>query len=168
MLSANDHFLPIAQVIKSYGTEGEVMISVFPQMPEDLDINEPVFFFFEGLPVPFFFESIDFRGNRARVKFEGIDSLSAADELAKMKIYLPKDRMDEDGNESIFLIGYTLYDEEEQLRGTIRDLHNFGGNLCLAVETPEGEEALYPFHEDLICGLDEENKVLVLSIPEGL
>ena len=168
MLSANDKFLPIAQVIKSYGTEGEVMISVFPQMPEDLDIQEPVFFFFEGLPVPFFFESIDFRGNRARVKFEGIDSLEAADELTKMKIFLPAEQLDTEEDETFFLIGFTLYDATEQLRGTVQDLHDFGGNLCLAVETPDGEEALYPFHEDLICGLDEENKVLVLSIPEGL
>lgn len=168
MHSAQTEFLPIAQVIKSYGTEGEIMISVFPQMPEDLDIDEPVFFYFEGLPVPFFFESLEFRGNRARVKLEGIDTLDAADELARMKIYLPKDRLEVEEDDSLFLIGFSLYDESQHLRGTVRELHDFGGNLCLAVENAEGEEELYPFHEDLIRGIDENQKLLVLSIPEGL
>lgn len=167
MLSADTPLLPIAQVIKSYGTGGEIMVSVFPQWPEDFDETEPVFLYFEGLPVPFFIESLEFRGNRARLRLEGIDSLEAADELAGMKLHLPADRAGGDADEEE-LVGYTLQDTSGSIRGTISALHDFGGNVCLSVTAADGGEQLYPLHEDLIAGFDEERRILILEIPEGL
>jgi len=49
--------LRIAQVLKSNGTEGEVLLSLLDIAPEDIDLQEPVFIEFDGLPVPFYFES---------------------------------------------------------------------------------------------------------------
>ena len=60
--------LRIAQVLKSNGTQGELLISFFDVAPEDIDLQEPVFIEFDGLPVPFYFESFVQRGsNRALV-----------------------------------------------------------------------------------------------------
>ena len=47
---------PIAKVLKSYGSEGEVLIGFRALLPEDIDQEEPVFVEFDGIPVPFFFE----------------------------------------------------------------------------------------------------------------
>ena len=53
----------IAQVLKSNGTDGELLISFFDIGPEDIDLQEPVFIYFDGLPVPFFIRSFRQRGN---------------------------------------------------------------------------------------------------------
>jgi len=45
--------LRIAQVLKSNGTQGELLVSFFDVSPEDIDLEEPVFVYFDGLPVPF-------------------------------------------------------------------------------------------------------------------
>ena len=78
----------IAQVLKSNGTDGELLISFFDIDPEDIDLQEPVFINFDGLPVPFYFESLVRRGvNRALVHLTGVHSLKDADELAGSDIF---------------------------------------------------------------------------------
>ena len=42
------------------------------------------------------------------------------------------------------------------------------GNLCLAVQTKEGQEILLPFHEDLVIGASREDRILQLTVPDGL
>ena len=90
MFPAVDDLLPIAQVLKSYGTQGELLISFLAAMPDDIDLNEPVFLIPEGLPVPFFIEEIQFRGtSKALVRFQDIDSMKEAEQIVGQKLYLP-------------------------------------------------------------------------------
>ena len=57
-------------------------------MPEDIDIEEPVFIYFDGLPVPFFFDSIVRKGNtKAVVRMTGIRTREDADEIAGADIF---------------------------------------------------------------------------------
>ena len=55
MSGAPSDFLRIARVLKSYGNEGEILVGFRELGPEDLNLKEPVFIMFDGLPVPFFF-----------------------------------------------------------------------------------------------------------------
>ena len=81
--------LPIAQVLKSNGSDGELLISFRGFDPEDIDLQEPVFIEFDGLPVPFFFESFTPRGiNRALVRLTGIRNLKDAEEIAGATLFL--------------------------------------------------------------------------------
>ena len=57
MSDSNHNLRQIAQVLKSNGTDGEVAISFRDIAPEDISTEEPVFIYFDGLPVPFFIES---------------------------------------------------------------------------------------------------------------
>ena len=43
----------IGQVLKSNGRDGELLVSFSGIAPEDIDLEEPVFIEFDGLPVPF-------------------------------------------------------------------------------------------------------------------
>lgn len=53
MSRAKSELLQIARVLKSNGTEGEILIGFREISPEDLNQTEPVFITFDGLPVPF-------------------------------------------------------------------------------------------------------------------
>ena len=53
----------VAQVLKSNGTDGELVMGFREIAPEDINLQEPVFIIFDGLPVPFFIESFAKRGN---------------------------------------------------------------------------------------------------------
>ena len=155
--------LRIAQVLKSNGTDGELLISFFDVAPEDIDLQEPVFIEFDGLPVPFYFESFTQRGTgRALVRLTGVRSLKDADELSGAAIYA--DYFEEEDDED--LIGFTVQDPDGTVIGTVTDYEDIPGNTCLWVKRPDGAEVLLPFHEDLVVGLS--SSVLTLRIPDGI
>ena len=158
--------LRIAQVLKSNGTDGELLISFFDVSPEDIDLQEPVFIPFDGLPVPFYFESFIQRGTgRALVRLTGVNSLRDADELAGRPILA--DYFEEEAEDSV--VGWTVYDGNGTRLGVVTDYEDIPGNTCLWVER-EGsrKQQLIPLHEDLVLGMDKKNGTLTLSIPDGL
>ena len=107
-----DNLQQIAQVLKSNGTDGELVMGVREIAPEDSSLNEPVFIVVDGLPVPFFIESFTKRGNsKALVRLTDIRSMEDAEELAGKAVYveeesLPEMTLEEDGYAA--LIGWLL------------------------------------------------------------
>ena len=156
--------LKIAQVLKSNGTDGGLLISFFDVSPEDIDLQEPVFINFDGLPVPFYFESFTRRGlSRAIVHLTGVHNLKDADELAGAAIYA--DYFEEEADED--LTGWTVQDAQGATVGTVTGYEDIPGNLCIYVQTP-GSEVLLPLHQELVISMNPEKRVLALTIPEGL
>lgn len=166
---------PVAQVLKSYGTLGEVLISFYPSMPEEIDLNEPIFLYFEGLSVPFFIESFNLKGsNKALLKLEDIESLEEAEEIAGQKVYMAfedsssyEDEDDDEYTTALSYKGWTLLKDSSDAPaiavGIISGVSDFNGNICLEI----GDD-LYPYHSDLVTAADPEKKTLTLRIPEGL
>ncbi|MBQ0024561.1 MAG: 16S rRNA processing protein RimM [Bacteroidales bacterium] len=150
------------KVLKSWGTEGQVVLSLSPDDPEDLDLEEPVFINFDGLPVPFFFESIESKGNRYIVKFEDVDSLKEAEELVGRTATV-EDEYETEGDDDI--VGMTVKDASGRVIGPVTDVADYSGNTCITVEY-EGKDVLLPFHEDLVVEVTDDS--IILNIPEGL
>ncbi len=156
--------LKVAQVLKSNGTDGELLMSFLEVGPEDIDTEEPVYIYFDGLPVPFYFESFNQRGtSRALVRLTGVHSLKDADELAGRDVFADyfEDEEEED------LTGWKVLGEDGSQIGTITAYEDIPGNLCIYVDTADGERLL-PLHDDLILGMDDTARTLTLRIPAGL
>lgn len=177
MLPAEDTLLPVGRIVKSYGTEGEVMIAFQEGVTDLLKRNEPVWLFYDGLPVPFYIQSLQGKGPRkAIVRLEDIDTLADAEEAAGKEVWLdPTDYpelseidthiLTEDGLTLEDLVGFALLDQDGRSAGTIADIQDYSGNICLELS---GSGALVPFHDDLIIDIDIEKKTLTMSISEGL
>ena len=155
----------IAKVLKSNGTDGELLISFFAMDPEDLEITEPVFILFDGLPVPFFVQSLRRRGqNKALVHLNGIFDLKDCEEVCGKDIYLPADAEAAYGEGDFsFLVGWELRDAGKSL-GRIADFVDIPGNPCLELE----DGRLVPLHEDFITAVDEDSAVVEMELPSGL
>ncbi len=190
MSDAGHNLLQIAQVLKSNGTDGELVMSFRNTDPEDIDVNEPVFIIFDGLPVPFFVESLTRRGTKkAIVRLTGICSQEDAEEISGKAVFT--EAANSDGSFDLekegltALIGWTLlapvnYDlgteeyghgDENEIEveeiGTITDYIDIPNNPCIEADTKNGT-AMIPFHEDLIISVDPENRELIMDIPSGL
>ena len=98
-----DDLQQVAQVLKSNGTDGELVMGFREIAPEDINLKEPVFIVFDGLPVPFFIESFTKRGNsKALVRLTDICSMEDVEEIAGKAVYveensLPELSLEEDG-----------------------------------------------------------------------
>ena len=155
----------IGQVLKSNGRDGELLVSFTGIAPEEIDLEEPVFIEFDGLPVPFYFESFTLRGNtRALVRLTGVHNLTDADELAGSVLYA-EDDLYEDEEED--LTGWTVLDADGNKVGTVSAHEDIPGNPCIWVETGHGE-CLLPLHEELVLDVDETEQAIRMEIPDGL
>ena len=166
----------IAQVLKSNGTDGELVMSFRAIAPEDINLQEPVFIIFDGLPVPFFIESFTKRGNsKALVRLTGIHCQDDVDEIAGKAVYIegsaaPELSLEEDGFAA--LVGWMLLTPETSTDnlyevGEITDFIDIPNNPCIEVETENGA-VMIPLHEDLILSVDPEYQEIIMQIPEGL
>lgn len=173
MSRAKSELLRIARVLKSNGTEGEILVGFRETNPEDLNLKEPVFITFDGLPVPFFMDSFSTKGtNRALVRLTGVKNLKDAEEIVGKDISAKATTIlqDEDTEEGLTvddLIGWTLLDADNNEVGEITDYEDIPGNTCLYVETKDGQ-VMIPLHEDLILSVDEESKTISVDVPDGL
>ena len=83
-MAGYENLQQIAQVLKSNGTDGELVMGFREIAPEDINLNEPVFIIFDGLPVPFYIESFAKRGNtKALVRLTDICSMEDVEEIAE-------------------------------------------------------------------------------------
>ena len=180
-MAGSDNLQQIAQVLKSNGTDGELVLGFREIAPEDINLIEPVFIVFDGLPVPFYIESFSKRGNtKALVRLTDICSMEDVEEIAGKAVYveeesLPEMSLEEDGYAA--LIGWLLLapagediDEEDmevEEIGEITDFVDIPNNPCIEVETKNGA-VMIPLHEDLILSVDPENLEIIMHIPAGL
>jgi len=188
-MAGYDNLQQVASVLKSNGTDGELVMGFRDIAPEDINLKEPVFIIFDGLPVPFFIESFTKRGNsKALVRLTDICSMEDVEEIAGKAVYveednLPEMSLEEDGYAA--LIGWMLLapadsptssgmkEEEDDIEmeveeiGEITDFIDIPNNPCIEVETENGA-IMIPLHEDLILSVDPENLEIIMQIPEGL
>ncbi|MBQ8170267.1 MAG: hypothetical protein IJZ98_05960 [Bacteroidales bacterium] len=191
-MAGYDNLQQVAQVLKSNGTDGELVMGFREIAPEDINLNEPVFIVFDGLPVPFFIESFTKRGNsKALVRLTDICSMEDVEEIAGKAVYieedsLPEMSLEEDGYAA--LVGWMVLtpgipdqvgndgndgnggnDEDVDLYevGEITDFIDIPNNPCIEVETENGA-VMIPLHEDLILSVDPENLEIIMQIPAGL
>ena len=107
-----DDLQQIAQVLKSNGTDGELVMSFRNIAPEDINLEEPVFIVFDGLPVPFYIETFTKRGNsKALVRITGVHNQEDVEEIAGKAVYIEEGEeaelsLEEDGYAA--LVGWML------------------------------------------------------------
>ena len=148
------------RILKSYGTEGGVIISA-PEVDIEQRKSEPAFIEFDGLPVPFFIEEIIPRGRvKYYVKLEDIDTLEQAEEVVGKEIRFEDDKEDlADG-----IIGYTLCNQDGKPVGEITAYEDIPGNPCLEIVGG----TLVPCPDELVVKIDTRRRQLWLQIADGL
>ena len=175
-MAGYDNLQQVAQVLKSNGTDGELVMGFREIAPEDINLKEPVFIVFDGLPVPFYIESFTKRGNtKALVRLTGIGSMEDVEEITGKAVYIEEDQLPEMSLEDdgyAALVGWMLLtpaeDEEALIEvGEITDFLDIPNNPCIEVETENGA-VMIPLHEDLILSVDPEYQEIIMQIPAGL
>ena len=175
-MAGYDNLQQVAQVLKSNGTDGELVMGFREIAPEDINLKELVFIVFDGLPVPFYIESFTKRGNtKALVRLTGIGSMEDVEEITGKAVYIEEDQLPEMSLEDdgyAALVGWMLLtpaeDEEALIEvGEITDFLDIPKNPCIEVETENGA-VMIPLHEDFILSVDPEYQEIIMQIPAGL
>ena len=145
-LSANggklERPIVVAQIVKSYNTNGEVVVKLTNDLLEDLKKTEPVFIYFDELPVPFFIEKFSTKGNSgATIKFTTVNAIERSEELVKRKIYIEASSASQEALEELaqedmgsYLSGFTLVNGDGKTAGTITNYFDYPNNNLITLE----------------------------------
>ena len=158
----------IGKTLKPHGLRGElkfVLNTLYQELPQGI---EAVFLESKGAPVPFFIESI--RSEQPMIiKLEGVDTPEAAKALAHKPLFVPENLLPETQEPELEsdLKGYFLKDKTAGVVGEILRTEEFPQQL-MAVIAYENREIYIPLAEGLVVDLNNEEKSILMDLPEGI
>jgi 16S rRNA processing protein RimM len=162
--------IAIARVARPRGVRGELLAEVLTDFPERFDgLDEATAVLPNGGRRELKIENAWFQNDRIVMKFEGVDSIEAGDELRDADICVPETDavvLDEGEFFDWQLEGCTAVTVDGETLGKVKELLRTGGTEVLVIEGEK--EYLVPFAESICTEVDIENKRIVIDPPEGL
>lgn len=128
----------------------------------------------DGTLRPVKLESHWFHKDDLILKFEGVDSRTDAESLAKAKVQVPISERVELEEDEFFvdsLIGCRVETSDGALLGEVIEVADMGGGETLVVkptDETDGIEYLIPFVRDICSEVDLEARRIRATLPEGL
>ena len=162
----------IAHIVKARGIKGEVACDVLTDFPERFRSFDPVTVSLPGGErLRLAIQSSWFHKGRVVLKFEGYDTMSAAEKLVGASVLIAE-------SAQVPLEGGLFYEHEivgsrvtsvgGRFVGRVTQLMRTGGTDLLVVEGEDDREHLIPFTEEICTDVDVKRKLILISPPEGL
>lgn len=155
---------------KPHGIHGELSFTFTDDIFDRVE-TEYLICLLDGILVPFFLEEYRFRSDTtALVKLEGVDTAERARMFTNIEVYFPAKHAEAAEPEELswnFFVGFRIEEVHRGELGEVTDVDTTTINTLFVVDY-KGEELLIPAQEDFIVGIDQENRVITVDLPEGL
>ena len=166
MLRKED-YIYFGKFTKPHGTKGEISLQ-----SDGFTLDESCDFVacdIDGILVPFFFENMRTKNHDTFiVKIERMESAEEVRYLTNRDAYIPKEWTNQSEVLSwSYFKGFVAIDEELGELGEIVDVDDSTMNTLFVIDN-DGEEILVPAQEEMIAGIDNDNKEIYFNLPEGL
>ena len=160
-----DDVVVMARVAGAFGIKGWLKLHTFTRSPDSLDAYAS--WLLRGDKGWEEFELEDFAVNVKGVvaKLKGCDDRTAAENLAKREIGIPRDALEAAGAGEVFwfdLIGCDVVNTAGEKFGKIETLLETGAHDVLVVKLGT-EEILIPYVDDVILKVDRETKLVTVN-----
>lgn len=156
---------------KPHGIHGELSFTFTDDVFDRVD-SDYLICLLDGIFVPFFIEEYRFRSDStALVKLEGVDTAERARMFTNIEVYFPVEHADDAAPGELswdFFVGFRMEDVGHGELGEVIEVDNSTINTLFVVECADGGELLVPAQEEFIAGIDSKNKLITVSLPEGL
>ncbi|MGC3948451.1 MAG: ribosome maturation factor RimM [Chryseolinea sp.] len=157
----------IGFIQRTHGLKGEVTCVINTELPE-ADFSA-VFVELDNRLIPYFMKQLSFKGDRALIQLEDVDTLEAAQRLVGKSLFLQKSLRAKLGRGEFYddeIIGFTVTDQALGVLGKIRELVDAGPNKLIAVDHNE-KEVLIPINGPFIRSINKAKKTVTVELPDG-
>jgi 16S rRNA processing protein RimM len=155
----------VGTVLKTHGNFGAIKI----QLLQKEKITEWAFLEIREKPVPFYIAELK-QSNPTEwiVQLKGIDTVDKAIELIGLPFLLPRKKgLRRQKEISDQLIGFEIIDTKHGLIGRVEEVIEMPMQVLLKT-TYNGNECLIPAVEPIVLGLDEDEQIIEVDLPEGI
>ena len=168
---AQTSYIAIARIARTRGNRGEVLADLYTDFPDRFDALEEVWLeFSDGQRRQMRLEdSWEHRGRKV-LKLEGVDTISAAEELIGCWVQVPVDEAVHLPEGTYFdhdLIGCSVEDIHGTRLGVVEEVLRIAENNQLVVKGL-GREYLIPAVKSICIRISVEDKRILVDPPEGL
>lgn len=166
-----DDWIEAGAIVRPHGIKGEVVIDLARDLVEV--VVEPLELRITlGDGLERFLKVERARDHKARkiVKFEGVDSVEAADQLRGSAVWLTREQVGEPPEGRWFvqdILGIDVYTDEGEHLGTLEEVMHMPANDVYVVRGEAGE-ILLPVIDDVMRKMDIEAGRMVVHLMEGL
>ena len=160
----------LGTIFKLHGYKGDV--NIYNDNDIKLILSKISFFLIEenNELVPYFTENIRIKKKKILlVKFEDINSESAALKILNKKVYLPNTLYPkiQNLNQNQIIVGFNVMDKSLGNIGKVEFVSDSKLQSLILVKN-EDKEFYIPFHEKFIKEIDVNNKIIKVKIPNEL
>lgn len=162
----------IARVVKARGIRGEVACVVETDFPERfLSLEQVTVWMPDDTRLRLSVENQWFHKDRVILKFEGYDTMTAAQNLAGGRLVIAEADLEPLSEGQFFehqVIGSVAMTLAGRKLGRVTKVMRTGGTDVLVVESDDGGEQLIPFADDICTEVDVRAKRITIDPPDGL
>ncbi|HLR38121.1 MAG TPA: ribosome maturation factor RimM [Chitinophagaceae bacterium] len=164
-------YIQIGKIEAAYGLSGEVLVSHKLKEAFPKDKLSTIFIAKnKNSYIPYFPSSIKIKNtHKAYIKFEDINSKEEAHAILRKEIFIPKKEFEKIATRESewYYLGFKVK-EEKQILGEISDIIVLPQGQLLAQVFQEEKELMIPLSEQTITDLDDKNRIISVSLPDGL
>jgi 16S rRNA processing protein RimM len=158
----------IGFISKAHGFGGEVLC-VLNEGNELSGNTRFLFVTLEGKPVPFLIEYFKARNDAFLIKFEDVNDETTAKKITGLRLASEQDLFHASSDQLAWadLVGYALQDKNFGPMGTLLSVEEYPEQLvgrCIIRE----KEVLFPLNDAFVEEIDDDQKRILLDLPEGL
>jgi 16S rRNA processing protein RimM len=167
-----DSLISIARAVRTRGLKGEIVAELLTDFPERFEhVDRLIASSPPGQRRSVELEGFWFQKDRIILKFVGVDSIEAAQELIGCEFCIPEtDRVPLNDNEyyDFELEGCLVRDSGGREIGKVQRVLKTGAVEILEIATENSSTVLVPLAESIVTDIDIPAKQIVIDPPEGL
>ncbi len=164
-------YLIIGQLTSTHGVKGELKATTSTDDPHRFLDLKWVYIDKKGALEKYNITSVKFFKQFVILKFEGVDSIEAAEKLKGLYLKVDRANAVKLPKDSFFIadiIGMQVYDENNELLGQLLDVISTGSNDVYIVKNKEGKEILIPALKSVVKEVLLDERRMSVILPKGL
>lgn len=164
-------YLIIGQLVNTHGVKGELKTIVLTDDPQRFLDLEWVYLDKKGTLEKYFISSVKFFKHLVIIKFDGVDSIEAAEKLKGYYLKVDRANAVKLPKDSFFItdiLGMQVYNENNELLGKLLDVIQTGSNDVYIVKNDEGKEILIPALKSVVKEISLVDRKISVILPKGL
>lgn len=169
------NLISIAKILNFHGINGEVKVGYTKGKEEQLKAFKVMYISNKNVLMTLTVQSLRFHKGNALIKFKEFNSINDMEAYKGAFLRVPKSdvvsNLEEDEYLIEDLIGMSVYDQNDELIGVVKDvIDNLASHIlevkpCTELKT---KNFLIPFVKDLVPEVDIKNKKILINNIEGL
>ena len=166
----NQDCIYLGKILKPFSYKGEVKSYIEDLYIDQIKELDSFLLKIQGSYIPFTIKAITKnKSNIFRISLDGIDSEDLAKKLAGVEIYvennLIKSEVLEKNNNYIF-VDYVIYNNNSIIGKIIDIIENKNQDLFEVIVNEK--RILIPIVDEFVVNIDNDNKKIIMNLPEGL